>query len=221
MKSKEIVFFSDLEGTLLREDGQFDEENFYKFGQELQKLADETKADISIVIVSPVGPTYLTQIMKKMDKSLYLIETRNSNKENNVEIKAAAGDFRDMSFDINERIDRRIDELSGVRSIGGALGNDAKLNYVSKYIQTKEEHASMESKPFYIYAGNGENDIGSMKFVNKLKNGLTITPVDATPNAKKAAKIKSNLSGIVGIADCIKQIRTARLEKENEFLDKN
>ena len=73
MNNKDIILFSDLEGTLVKENGEFDEENFYKFGQELQNLADVTKSNVNIVIVSPMGPTYMTKLLDQMDKSLSLL----------------------------------------------------------------------------------------------------------------------------------------------------
>lgn len=76
MNSREIIFFSDLEGTLIQENGEFDQENFYKFGQELQNLADATSSNINVVIVSPIGPTYMTQILDKMDRAFLLVEKR-------------------------------------------------------------------------------------------------------------------------------------------------
>lgn len=221
MNNKDIILFSDLEGTLVKENGEFDEENFYKFGQELQNLADATKSNVNIVIVSPMGPTYMTKLLDQMDKSLSLLERRNLAKINTVKIIAAVADFEDIPMDFNTRIDRRIDELRGVRTRSGSFGADAKLNYISGYIKTQEEHSreNLANKAFYIYAGNGDNDVAAISFVNKLKNGLTITPANTVPKVEKIAQIKSNLSGVSGITDCIRQIRMAKIEKDNKSLD--
>lgn len=214
--NKEIIFFSDLEGTLLKDDGEFDEEQFYKFGQELNKLAETSKANIDIVIISPMGPGYMTKILEQMDKSLLLIERREGNGNYAVKIVAAAADFNDSSLDFNfkTKIDRRIDELVGVRTYRTTLGSDSKANYVSGYVKTKEEHLKDEpnKKIFYIYAGNGENDIAAMNFINNLSNGLTITPANTVEKVEKIANIKSKLEGTLGITDCLKQIRMTKEE---------
>lgn len=221
MNSKEIIFFSDLEGTLVGENGEFDEENFYKFCKELQCLADKTNSKVSIVIVSPLGPTYMTKYMDKMDRSILLMERQCPERKNTVEIVAGAADFNDIPIEINDRIDRRIDELRGVRTRSGSLGTDAKLDYISGYIKTQEEQVRqhLRNKSFYIYAGNGKNDVGAIEYVNKLKNGLTITPANTVPKVERIAEVKSNLDGVLGITDCIKQIRMTRLEKDKTELD--
>ena len=130
--NKEIIFFSDLEGTLIKDDGEFDEEQFYKFGQELNKLAETSKANIDIVIISPMGPGYMTRVLEQMDRSLLLMERREGNGSYAVKIVAAAADFNDSSLDFNfkTKIDRRIDELVGVRTYRTTLGSDSKSNYV-------------------------------------------------------------------------------------------
>lgn len=201
-KRKKIIFFSDLEGTLIGENGKIDCENFYNFGVQLKSLADAFQADIDIIVLSPMGPNFMTPILRDMDNSLSLVEKRTKDNKNSVKIVAAAADFNDIDSTSIKRIDRRIDYLNiGTRQRGFSLNPDMKLHYINNYLNENNNNAI-----FYIYAGNGDNDYTAMKKINTLKNGITVCPTNSTEKVKSIAKKTSTLIGVVGVKDCIQQV---------------
>lgn len=242
--SKTIVFFSDLEGTLISETGEIDNEQFYKFGEEMQRLAVAANANVEIALVSPIGPIYMTQIIDKMEDSLALIGLRSLNKRYHVRISEAAADFNDLGMDFSSKIDRRIISLPSVPGISrkyntspsyspnqkrpsrphysssrAMINSITKRTYVSNYVKYKNENVAQNpgDSVFYIYAGNGENDFSAMAFVKTLKNGLTITPANTIEKVSRIANIKSKYDGVVGVTDCIRQFREKRFTKEEYF----
>lgn len=55
MNKNVILYFTDLEGTMLREkDGQYDREELYKLFGQLSDLQNSLQADVKINIVSPI-----------------------------------------------------------------------------------------------------------------------------------------------------------------------
>lgn len=220
-KRKSIVFFSDLEGTLLDENGNFDDENFYNFLVELSKLGETLKADVKLAIVSPMGPVYMTKILKQMDSRIRILHRNQTNPQYSVDVTSAAADFNDLSADSTEKIDRRIDILTIANRRTGSLGNEAKSNYVNSYIETKENPKYDDEKDvvLYIYAGNGDNDLSAMKTINNLKNGITICPANTTQITKIIARMHSGYDSVKGIGDCIRQIREKIEERKEASTD--
>lgn len=214
--TKRIVFLSDLEGTLINNDGTYDEENFYNFLTELSRLGKDVGARVEMSIASPLEANYMEEMLRKLDRSIFRHE-RLSNEENDISIVGAT--TFEQSY-INNIYSIKDNRIMPIRTIGIDTGAQLKYTYVKGLLgkdTTIDGKLPNDDVLFYIYAGNGENDIGAMTLVNHLKNGLTISPKNSTKLATETAKINSDKEGILGITDCISMIR----EKiHTEILDK-
>lgn len=71
MSKNNILIFTDLEGTLLREsDGAYDEEEMYKFISAINELQKELDQKAYIHIVSPMTTKMMKKLIDKIDKSI-------------------------------------------------------------------------------------------------------------------------------------------------------
>lgn len=205
---KRIIFFSDLEGTLISEDGRFNDEDFFKFISETSKLAQITKADVQLVIASPMGPKYMTMILREMDRRIRTAERNIGTEGYSVDIVHAAADFNDcINDDLSEKYDSRIDPLTTTPGCRASVDNDSKARFVKSVLQAKQAYP--DRRPImYIYSGNGRNDTSAMNIINQLSNGITICPANTLfPETKRAAKINSQFNEARGVAEGIRMIR--------------
>lgn len=218
MKKKKILFFSDLEGTILREyDGDFSEEDFYKLLTNLQQLSEITNSLVEIRLVSPIGFKRMNEIVDKMESVMVRHGILNESRENVRLIEAAASPF-DINDDVyfKQTLSRKIIPLPKVYSI-----NDLSREEKKKYTQTVFEYeTNPEDVSMIIYAGNGRNDLLAMQAIKRLKKSFLICPKNSRREVKEISDYVSDKTDIKGITDGIDQIIYA-LRRRKQKADEN
>ena len=212
------IIFTDLEGTILREsDGQFDKEELFLFFEELKKLQNTLKSTVNIQIVSPIYPKDMEEILKRTD--IYIREFNNTHKSqenkeygllDNITIGACCDDFDEMSL----AGDKRIVPLPNSRGMTRkGTGLEVKYEHVKRWLPMLESRFSIEN---VIYIGNGRNDFIAMRYVNSLKNGITMCPQNSKTQVKEIAKYKSTDFDLAGVIDCMEQFNKDVVKEQNK-----
>lgn len=200
-KSKVIMLFLDLEGTIIEEEqGNLKENDFNNLLSSLDKLQTLRKASISMHIVSPVQATFMEKILDKLDT--LIVKYNIKNKTNIKEIESAVA-YPDHSYIHQDDLYDKIFPMDISRK--DDYGRYGKYKYVKSWIDNIE---SMESKEvdMIIYGGNGLNDVSAMSYVKSMKNGLVICPSNSDAEVKKVADYISTRKQAEGIKDGIDYI---------------
>lgn len=210
MKNKRILFFSDLEGTILRDsDGKFDEKDFNNLVGELSKMGDLTKSTVEIRLVSPIGFKRMDKIVDKMDSiiSKYFMKAR---KISNVKLVEAVASPYDIADDISasRRISRKITPLPHV-TYSPDIAREAKRRYLKYVFESFKEPSNIALS---IYAGNDRNDIDAMLIVKKEKNGFTVCPKNSIAQIKEISDFVSDENDILGVIEGVSKINK-KIEK--------
>lgn len=207
MKGK-ILIFTDLEGTLLREeDGQYDEEEMFRFLSQISRLEKLEDATAEMHIVSPMYEDQMQRVLKRLDETFKAYNKRTGE---NVSCVESAIAFPWEGADLGYRNNQ--DRITLMKFKNPISYGTEKANYVEGFID-----AYRNAKRF-IYMGNGRNDILAMRKIRE-HNGVVICPSNCVAEAKALANYKSDkedLSGITeGFSKLCGEIEQSRLHSEN------
>lgn len=230
--TKTILIFSDLEGTILKEEnGQYDEEEMQQFLAQIDKMQQMTDAEVRIHLVSPVYKEQMKKVMDDIDKSILRYNVKNRPKEKIEYLEGAAAypetDMLETEYSNTYLKDTRIAELKKPISMSQFefdLATHGKLNYVRSWY---DDYNERENKDLLlaIYMGNGRNDIEAMRFLSSKKQGVIICPSNSRRQIKASAfnvGTKEDLPGLTeGIAKINDRIsiRSKKSEEKGSSLD--
>lgn len=216
MEKKNILFFLDLEGTILNEKtGDFEEENFKKLLKEIDELEECTNAKVNIHIVSPILSEQVEQIVDKIDTTITKYNTENNRNLNIIE-GATAYFSNDSTIKIRDDRICRFPNSDRFIADGGASG---KKKYVQNWCEVYENKSLMS-----IYCGNGRNDIHAMEYIKLNKKGFVVCPKNSRTKVRKISDFtseKTDINGTIeGLEMIINEIKNRRkIEKENKVID--
>ena len=194
MKSN-IIIFTDLEGTMLRDiDGEYDEKEMFQLLQQINRLEKLEGATAQIHILSPMTVDQMKYILGEFDETF---NKYNKTSGNYVSYVKSAIAFQDNYTDWRNISNRIL--LVKHRNINQY--GEEKLSYVESYMKS---HEGDDIKKI-IYMGNGANDVMAMQKV-KSNNGIVICPYNSTDEVKKIATYKSDKEDLRGLIEDFSQL---------------
>lgn len=194
MKSN-IIIFTDLEGTMLRDiDGEYDEKEMFQLLQQINRLEKLEGATTQIHILSPMTVDQMKYILDEFDETF---NKYNKTSGNYVSYVKSAIAFQDNYTDWRNISNRIL--LMKHRNINQY--GEEKLSYVESYMKAHEG----DNIKKIIYMGNGANDVMAMQKI-KSNNGIVICPYNSTDEVKKIATYKSNKEDLRGLIDGFSQL---------------
>lgn len=211
MKEK-ILIFTDLEGTLLREeDAEYDEKEMFDFLKQVSRLEKLDEATAEIHLVSPMFIPQISLVLNKLDKTF---KEYNKQTGNDISYVESAMAFAGSDEDFNYRNIQ--DRVLMTRYLGSQyLYGTEKANYVENYIDAYKNRNAKR----LIYMGNGKNDVLAMKRL-KAHKGVVICPENSTPDVKAIADYTSDKSELSGLTDCVSKL-CAEIEQNRFQVSKN
>lgn len=201
-----ILFFTDLEGTILREkDGEYNDNEMFAFLEQLLQLEENTGAKVHIHIVSPVDIEMMKEIIAKIDKN---IGRFNSLKKVHLKpIEGAVASFGKEFIEKEHTYDRIIPFSEPIDTRNPDMGKYGKVEYVGMWMEAYDNVLG-------IYAGNGRNDIWAMQNIKKQK-GFVICPKNSRTEVKKIADFVSDGTDIRGITDCLDRLNKEIIKRKS------
>lgn len=204
-----ILYFTDLEGTILREkDGKYDPGELQIFLQQLSDLQENLDAKVKINIVSPVFMEHMKRIVNRFN--IEIAKFNRTNRKTDLDsINAAMASLdsnqyfeQDYTYDVIEPFPRIAED-------GGERG---KMQHVSNWMDI------FPNAKLYIYAGNGRNDILAMRKVLSSPRGAVICPTNSRTQVKEIATFvsdKEDMEGIIeGLSRLNERVRTRQTGKD-------
>ena len=189
MKS-DIVIFTDLEGTILREiDGKYDETVMFQFLRQINRLEKLEDATAQIHILSPMMVDQMKYILDELDEAFAKYNKTSGNYVSYIKSAIAIQDNYTGWRNIPNRM--LLVKYENLNQYG-----EEKLSYVESYMKA---HKDDDIKKM-IYMGNGANDVMAMQKI-KSNNGIVICPYNSTDEVKKIATYKSNEEDLRGLVD--------------------
>ena len=189
MKS-DIVIFTDLEGTILREiDGKYDETVMFQFLRQINRLEKLEDATAQIHILSPMTVDQMKYILDELDEAFAKYNKTSGNYVSYIKSAIAIQDNYTDWRNIPNRM--LLVKYKNLNQYG-----EEKLSYVESYMKA---HKDDDIKKM-IYMGNGANDVMAMQKI-KSNNGIVICPYNSTDEVKKIATYKSNEEDLRGLVD--------------------
>lgn len=189
MKS-DIVIFTDLEGTILRDiDGKYDETEMFQFLRQINRLEKLEDATAQIHILSPMTVDQMKYILDELDEAFAKYNKTSGNYVSYIKSAIAIQDNYTDWRNIPNRM--LLVKYKNLNQYG-----EEKLSYVESYMKA---HEGDDIKKI-IYMGNGANDVMAMQKV-KSNNGIVICPYNSTDEVKKIATYKSNEEDLRGLVD--------------------
>lgn len=189
MKS-DIVIFTDLEGTILREiDGKYDETEMFQFLRQINRLEKLEDATAQIHILSPMTVDQMKYILDELDEAFAKYNKTSGNYVSYIKSAIAIQDNYTDWRNIPNRM--LLVKYKNLNQYG-----EEKLSYVESYMKA---HEGDDIKKI-IYMGNGANDVMAMQKI-KSNNGIVICPYNSTDEVKKIATYKSNEEDLRGLVD--------------------
>lgn len=189
MKS-DIVIFTDLEGTILRDiDGKYDETVMFQFLRQINKLEKLEDATAQIHILSPMTVDQMKYILDELDEAFAKYNKTSGNYVSYIKSAIAIQDNYTDWRNIPNRM--LLVKYKNLNQYG-----EEKLSYVESYMKA---HKGDDIKKM-IYMGNGANDVMAMQKI-KSNNGIVICPYNSTDEVKKIATYKSNEEDLRGLVD--------------------
>ena len=189
MKS-DIVIFTDLEGTILREiDGKYDETVMFQFLRQINRLEKLEDATAQIHILSPMTVDQMKYILDELDEAFAKYNKTSGNYVSYIKSAIAIQDNYTGWRNIPNRM--LLVKYKNLNQYG-----EEKLSYVESYMKA---HKDDDIKKM-IYMGNGANDVMAMQKI-KSNNGIVICPYNSTDEVKKIANYKSNEEDLRGLVD--------------------
>lgn len=220
MKNKKILFFSDLEGTILRDsDGRFDDQDFLNLVQELSQMGLLTDSTIDLRLVSPIGFKKMDSVVGKME-SLIIKYFVSKHQNPNVQLVEAASSPFDIENDFTDirRISKKVVPLPQVL-YGRNTAGMSKKKYVSYVYDSFGENNEILLS---VYAGNDINDIEAIRYIKGQDNGFAICPKNGITQVQELSDFVSSKDDILGIIDGVSQINEKikrRVERSQRDLD--
>ena len=216
MSEKIVLIYSDLEGTILREeDGKFDKGEMHEFLSQIDILQQQTNARVQIHLVSPIDETFMNMILKEIDKEVSEYNRNSTDPQHTVvqRIESAAAypmeDFSGTTFqgaNYIGRIDKRIMQLEKPNDKKDAnpagYGKEKYVKEMTEYIRENPYQEILMS----IYCGNGINDLLAMNYIKTQKNGFIICPKNSRQKVKEMAHHVSEQEDLPGITDGIEWV---------------
>lgn len=189
MKS-DIVIFTDLEGTILRDiDGKYDETEMFQFLRQINRLEKLEDATAQIHILSPMTVDQMKYILDELDEAFAKYNKTSGNYVSYIKSAIAIQDNYTDWRNIPNRM--LLVKYKNLNQYG-----EEKLSYVESYMKA---HKDDDIKKM-IYMGNGANDVMAMQKI-KSNNGIVICPYNSTDEVKKIATYKSNEEDLRGLVD--------------------
>ena len=189
MKS-DIVIFTDVEGTILREiDGKYDETVMFQFLRQINRLEKLEDATAQIHILSPMTVDQMKYILDELDEAFAKYNKTSGNYVSYIKSAIAIQDNYTGWRNIPNRM--LLVKYKNLNQYG-----EEKLSYVESYMKA---HKGDDIKKM-IYMGNGANDVMAMQKI-KSNNGIVICPYNSTDEVKKIATYKSNEEDLRGLVD--------------------
>ena len=189
MKS-DIVIFTDLEGTILRDiDGKYDETVMFQFLRQINRLEKLEDATAQIHILSPMMVDQMKYILDELDEAFAKYNKTSGNYVSYIKSAIAIQDNYTGWRNIPNRM--LLVKYKNLNQYG-----EEKLSYVESYMKA---HKDDDIKKM-IYMGNGANDVMAMQKI-KSNNGIVICPYNSTDEVKKIATYKSNEEDLRGLVD--------------------
>lgn len=189
MKS-DIVIFTDLEGTILRDiDGKYDETEMFQFLRQINRLEKLEDATAQIHILSPMMVDQMKYILDELDEAFAKYNKTSGNYVSYIKSAIAIQDNYTGWRNIPNRM--LLVKYKNLNQYG-----EEKLSYVESYMKA---HKGDDIKKM-IYMGNGANDVMAMQKI-KSNNGIVICPYNSTDEVKKIATYKSNEEDLRGLVD--------------------
>ena len=222
-KEKIILLFSDLEGTIIKEeDGRYDDEEMYYFLEQISKLQKITDAKVGIHLVSPVYFHQMEEFIAQIDKNIINYNKININQKDIETIEGAAAYVEDNSIirDINGN--RIISLKKPVDTREFDTAKYGKANYVRNWCEIYKESRTKELV-MCIYCGNGQNDLSAIDYINRQNNGFAVCPKNSSALAIKKAFFISEKEDLRGITEGIEAINKEiekRMNKEEKETEK-
>ncbi len=208
---KTILIFSDLEGTILREeDGQYDETEMQKFLAQIDKMQQLTGAQVKIHLVSPVFKDVMKIFMDKMDYSIFKYNIKNNPLRRILPLEGGAAypetQFIEQSGSSTYLKDVRIAELRKPRdSSDYDLATYGKENYVMSWYELYEKREDRDLL-LAIYMGNGRNDFKAIDYLKSKRQGLIICPANSRRQIKVKAFNVGNERDLPGLTEGLSKI---------------
>lgn len=219
MNNKKILFFTDLEGTILRDsDGDFNELDFEDLISELSRMGTLTDSTVDIRLVSPIGFKRMNRIVDKIDTSIARYFRREKLVSNVKLVEAAASPYDMYSEDIvsSRKISRKVIPLPNVRH-SSDIAREAKRKYLKYVFEACKSDITLS-----IYAGNDRNDIDAMQYLKRKQNGFLICPQNSIAEVLNMSDFVSENPDILGVIDGISKINEKieiRTKKTKQFLE--
>lgn len=210
MKS-DIVIFTDLEGTILREiDGKYDETVMFQFLRQINRLEKLEDATAQIHILSPMMVDQMKYILDELDEAFAKYNKTSGNYVSYIKSAIAIQDNYTGWRNIPNRM--LLVKYKNLNQYG-----EEKLSYVESYMKA---HKDDDIKKM-IYMGNGANDVMAMQKI-KSNNGIVICPYNSTDEVKKIATYKSNEEDLRGLVDGFSKLcQEVEKQKVHVFHDDN
>lgn len=198
---KNILIFSDLEGTLLREeDGKYDEKEMFQLLEQIARLEEIENGKARIHIVSPVFVSQMKKLLNEFDKTFGKYNQETSHELNFID-GATAYQAEDDFTSRRQSLGRIVPLSYNYDIMNPELYGTEKLNYIMGCIQSYMRKGHV----LPIYMGNGKNDIKAMKYV-KEKGGYVICPSNSRHDVKAIANYVSDKEDLEGLADVFSRL---------------
>ena len=202
MSRKKILLFSDLEGTILNDNGDFSDQDMLNFLSKLANLQSLLKAEVNIHLLSPIYEKDMKIIIDKIDSVIR--QFNRNNKENRLSSIEGAAAYPEDSYIGETTLDRIIPLPKPKNARDFDTASYGKYTYVSDLIEAyNENHTEL---PLIIYCGNGRNDFRAMKYIQDQKNGFILCPSNSRKDDQNIATYTSSNSDLQGITDGIQYL---------------
>ena len=201
-KQKIILLFSDLEGTILKEElGTYSAEDMYHFLEQIDKLQTITGANVRMHLVSPVYISKMQEVMGKIDKNISSYNRINKDHKG-ISYIEGAGAFEDDN-DFQGKPDERILPMKKpIDSKRFDVDRYGKEKYVKNWCEIYNE-SQMKELIMCIYCGNGRNDLDAISYINCQKNGFVVCPKNTRTGIKEKAFYVSEKEDLIGVTEGI------------------
>lgn len=203
-KDKTILLFSDLEGTILKEnDGDYSAEDMYAFLVQIDKLQQLTGANVHLHLVSPFYKKDMEKIMDRIDREIVKYNRLHPDHDDIPDIESATYSPENHVTQKDFLEDRLVPLKKPISSNEIDTSAYGKSSYVRTWCDT---YNSMGRLMMAIYCGNDFNDLDAMEWVRKQKSGFVVCPANSRPEAKAKAVHASEKTDLRGITEGIMKI---------------
>lgn len=219
-KNKKILLFSDLEGTILKEEyGDYNKEDMYEFLAQIDRLQQLTGASVNIHLVSPIYRKQMEAMIDKIDRDIIKYNMQHQQHDRIPFIESGTFTPEKGIYEYEFDGDKAMPLKMPIKSDEFDTSRYGKANYVRTWCDMYKDRGDMM---FAIYCGNGQNDLSAMKLVKEQK-GFVVCPVNSRTAAKQKADFVSGKTDLLGIAEGLSNINKEiekRLHVKSEIGDR-